>query len=106
MEGGGLRGGPGGVTSGRVEWVPGEPLEPPSLDEDRPRGLLGAECPLRKPLRVPPDRRQRRLQLVAHRQEEVLLALTRGGELFGQLVERLCQRAELTGTAPGARRRT
>ena len=78
-----------------VEQVAHEPLEPPRLEQDRPRCLVGAERPLAEPLGVAADRGQRRLQLVADREQEVPLALARGGELLGHLVEGLRERGEL-----------
>ena len=63
--------------------------------QDRPRGLVGVERAVGEALGVAADRRQRRLQLVAHREQEVALGLARRGELLGHLVERLRERGEL-----------
>ena len=51
----------------------------------------GVERALGEPFRVAADRGQRRLQLVADREQEVALGLARRGELLGHLVERLAR---------------
>ena len=62
------------------------------------------ERALTEALGVAADRRQRRLQLVAHREQEVPLGLTGVGELLGHLVERLREGRELAGAGLGKRR--
>ena len=88
-----------------VEQVADEPLEPPRLEEDRPRSLVGAERALAEALGVAADRGERRLQLVADREQEVALALARGRELRRHLVEGLRQRRELARALLRQRRR-
>ena len=58
------------VHAREVEQVADEPLEAPPLDEDRLRRSLGREGAVGKSFRVTSDRGQRRLQLVADREQE------------------------------------
>ena len=88
-----------------VEQVADEALEPAALHEDRLRGLLGGERPFGEAFRVPADRGQRRLQLVADREQEVALAFARGLELLGHVVERLGEGHELARADLRHRRR-
>ena len=85
------------VHAGEVEEVADESLEPAALDADHPRRLVGAERAVGESLGVAADRRQRRLQLVADREQEVALGLARGRELLRHLVERLRERRNLPG---------
>ena len=66
-------------------------LEP----DDRARASSGVERSVGQALGVAADRRQRRLQLVADREQEVPLGLARGRELLRHLVERLRERGDL-----------
>ena len=79
----------------QVEQVADEPLEPPCLLADRRRSLVAGEHAVLEPLGVAADRRQRRLQLVADREQEVALRLARLVELCGHVVEGLRQHREL-----------
>ena len=65
----------------------------------------GVNAPSPSALGVAADRGQRRLQLVADREQEVPLALARDGELLRHLVERLRERGELGRALLGQRRR-
>ena len=78
----------GAVHPGEVEQVADESPEPLGLGGDRLRRLLGADRPVAQRLRVAGDRGQRRLQLVADREQERALRLARPGELLGEVVER------------------
>ena len=63
----------------------------------------GSNAPSPSPSAVPADRRQRRLQLVAHGEQERTLGVARRSELLDHLVERLGERGEL-GRAFGLER--
>ena len=63
------------------------------------RRLVGLERAVGEPLGIAADRGQRRLQLVADREQEVALGLARGRQLLGHLVERLA-RARRARSAP------
>ncbi len=89
------------VHPGEIEQVADEALEPARFEEDRASRVVGREGPLAEPLGITANRRQRRLQLVADREQEVPLALTGRGKLVGHLVERLRQRGELSRTLLG-----
>ena len=93
----------GAVHAGQVEQVTDEPLQPARLEADDARRLIGAERAVGEALGVAADRCQRRLQLVAHREQEVALGLARGGQLLGHLVERHRERCELARAAGGQR---
>ena len=88
-----------------VEQVVDEAFEPAGLDEDDPRRLLSRERSLREPLGVAADRGQRRLQLMADREQEGALARPRGCELVVHLVERAGERGELARSLLGKRGR-
>ena len=78
-----------------IEQVADQPLEPPGLLRDRLGRLLDADRAVAQRLVVAADRRQRCLQLVRDRQEELALGGPRPLELDGRVVERLRQRAQL-----------
>ena len=85
----------GAVHPCEVEQVADEPLQATRLQHDRARRLVGVERTVGETLGVAADGGQRRLQLVAHREQEVALGLARRGQLLGHLVERERQRGEL-----------
>ena len=99
----------GPVHASEVEQVADEPLESPRLEPDRAGRLVGTERTVGETFRVAANRGQRRLQLVADREQEVPLGLARSRELLGHLIER--QRARRArgsrrwATGHGARRR-
>ena len=83
----------------KVEDVADEAREPVRLRADHPERrllrLLVLRDPLAQRLDVPPDRGERRSQLVGDDHEEVALAPLRLGELVGHLGESLCEVADL-----------
>ena len=80
---------------GEVEQVADEPLQPLRLGDDRRGRLVGGQRALVQTFRVAADGGQRRLQLVADREQERLLRLASLGELDRDLVEALGQEREL-----------
>ena len=54
-----------------IEQVANEPLEPACLERDDAGRLARLERAVREPLGVAADRRERRLQLVADREQEI-----------------------------------
>ena len=88
----------GAVHPREVEQVADEPLEPPRLGGDGRRRLPRVDRAVLDRLRVAADRGQRRLQLVADREQEVPLRLLRLPELRGEVVERDGERRDLGGS--------
>ncbi len=78
-----------------IEHVADEPLEATRLGDDRRRRLVGGKRSVLQAFRVASDRGQRRLQLVADREQEGALRLACLRELDGHLVEALCQQRQL-----------
>ena len=70
------------VHAREIEEIADEPFEATRLDRDRPGSLVRLEGAVGQALRVAADRGQRRLELMAHREQEVALGLARGGELL------------------------
>ena len=66
----------GAVHSREIEQVAHEPLEPAALRRDHARRLARLERAFAETFRVAADRRQRRLQLVADREQERALGIT------------------------------
>ena len=82
-----------------------EPLEPRRLGRDRRRCLARLDRAVLHRLGVAADRGQRRLQLVADREQERALRLARLRELRREIVERRRERRELGGALDGHRLR-
>ena len=78
-----------------IEQVLHEPVEAPALPGDRRRGRVGVDGAVREPFRVPEDGGERRLQLVADREQERALGVARVLELSRHVVEGLGERHEL-----------
>src|SRR5581483_9152213 len=72
----------GAVHPGEVEEILDEPLEPPRLGGDRRSRLARVDDSVLDRLRVATNRGERRLQLVADREEEVPLRLLRTLQLL------------------------
>ena len=70
-----------------VEEVADQPLEPVCLPLDHLAGALRRDDAVGEPLGMAADRRQRRLQLVADREQERALGVLRAVELLRELVE-------------------
>ena len=87
----------GPVHPREVEQVVDQALEPPRLGRHGRRRLPRVDGAVLDGLRVAADRGQRRLQLVADREEEVPLRLLRPAELRGELVERDGEGRDLGG---------
>ncbi len=73
---------------GEVEQVVDQALEAVRLTLDHPSCPLGLDDAVGETFRMAADRRQRRLQLVADRQQERTLGVLREAKLVGELVER------------------
>ena len=85
----------GAVHPREVEQVADEPLEPPRLGGDGRRRFSRVHGAVLDRLGIAADRGERRLQLVADREEEVPLGLLRLPELRGELVEGAGERRDL-----------
>ncbi len=88
----------GAVHARQVEQVAHQPPEALGLDGEHVGRLLRAHHPLAQRLGIPADRGQRRLQLVADREEEASLRRASRCELLGELVEGEGERGQLGGT--------
>ena len=89
----------------QVEQVADEALQSLRLADDRRRGLLGGQHSFGEALGIAADRSQRRLQLVADREQERPFRLARLRQRDRDLVEALREQRELarpsTGTSGG-----
>src|SRR5262245_18599606 len=83
------------IESGEVDQVCDQTFEASRFDTDHPDRVLGPQHTLVESLRVAADRRERRLQLVAHRQQERALGSTGAGELARHRIERFRETAHL-----------
>ena len=83
------------VEAGQVEQVADEPLEPLRLLDDDRRRLRDRHHAVEERLAVAADRGQRRLELVADREQERALGVLRAVEVVGELVEALGERGDL-----------
>ena len=86
-----------------VEQVADEPLEAPRLPLDHEPRRRGLEHAVLERLRVAADRGQRRLQLVADREQEGALGVLCLVELAREVVERARERRDLPGPGDGQR---
>ncbi len=91
------------VQPSQVEQVTHEPLESLRLRHDDPGRRRHVEHTVEERFAVAPDRGQRGLQLVAHRQQKRLLGLFRPLELLRHLVERSSEPCDLVGALDGER---
>ena len=89
-----------------VEQVADEPLEASGLALDHGAGPRRLEDAVANAFGVAPDRRQRGLELVAHREQERALRVLRPLELGGQVVERAREAGDLGRPFHGERRGT
>ena len=87
------------AQAGRLEQVADEPLEPRRLGADHGSGLSGRQRIVVERLCVAADRGQRRLELVADRQQERLLGLLGLRQLRVHVVERVREVTQLRGPA-------
>ena len=88
----------------QVEQVADEPLEASRLALDHGAGPRRLEDAVTNAFGVAADRRQRGLELVAHREQERALRVLRPLELGGQVVERAGETGDLRRPLDGERR--
>ena len=99
----GARGEGAAAEAREVEQVADEALEAACLALDHQTGGVGLEHAVLEGFRVPPDRGQRRLQLVADREEEGALGVLGLLELGREVVERRRERRDLPRPVHGQR---
>ena len=85
----------GAVHAREIEQVADEPLEPRGLADDGGRDVLGFQRTVLQRLRVAANGGERRLELVADREQERLLRLASARQLLGEIVERNRERRQL-----------